>query len=188
MSDVPMGSTQPPLNTDDFLQWRDTEHRTLIDKYHHTRALEAELNQWKTWGIIEIAVRNPSVANYMEHWEGRAIKAEQALAALEAENKRLQNPVTLTDTLTHSRTCSAGHDLDSDCTCGLDYRVQLQTSQTLHAAWIKRASEAEQQVAALEARNKELREKARLAQADTAAIHELMTIYNLGGWTDSIAQ
>ena len=81
----------------------------------------------------------------------RIARSEQALAALEAENKRLRNPVTLTDTLTHSRTCSAGYDLDSDCTCGLDYRVQLQTSQTLHAAWIKRASEAEQQVAALEA-------------------------------------
>jgi hypothetical protein len=39
-----------------------------------------ELDQWKTWGIIEIAVRNPNVASYMEHWEGRATKAEESLA------------------------------------------------------------------------------------------------------------
>jgi hypothetical protein len=35
-----------------------------------------ELHLMKTAGIIEVAVRNPSVAEYMEHWEGRATKAE----------------------------------------------------------------------------------------------------------------
>jgi hypothetical protein len=38
--------------------------------------LTQEIEQWKTWGIIEIAVRNPNVASYMEHWENRAVKAE----------------------------------------------------------------------------------------------------------------
>lgn len=33
------------------------------------------------WGMVELAVRNPNVASYMEHWEGRAIKAENALMA-----------------------------------------------------------------------------------------------------------
>lgn len=33
-------------------------------------------------GIIEVAVRNPSVADYMTHWEGRAETAEAALAEL----------------------------------------------------------------------------------------------------------
>lgn len=47
--------------------------------------LEQELEQWKNWGIIEIAVRNPDVLEYMEHWEGRAIKAEQTLARVAAE-------------------------------------------------------------------------------------------------------
>ena len=37
---------------------------------------EEELEQWKTWGIIEIAVRNPNVKAYMDHWEGRTAKAE----------------------------------------------------------------------------------------------------------------
>lgn len=30
-------------------------------------------------GIIEVAIRNPSVADYMAHWEARAEKAEAAL-------------------------------------------------------------------------------------------------------------
>lgn len=46
---------------------------------------EREQNQqWRTWGIIEIAVRNVNVASYMTEWEGRAINAEARLAALEA--------------------------------------------------------------------------------------------------------
>jgi hypothetical protein len=31
---------------------------------------------WTTCGIIELAVRNPNVSSYMDHWEGRALKAE----------------------------------------------------------------------------------------------------------------
>jgi hypothetical protein len=46
--------------------------------------LKAEIGQWKTWCIVEIAVRNPSVAEYMEHWEGRAIKAEATVERLSA--------------------------------------------------------------------------------------------------------
>lgn len=38
--------------------------------------LRRELHLMKTAGIIEVAVRNPSVSEYMEHWEGRALKAE----------------------------------------------------------------------------------------------------------------
>lgn len=67
-------------------------------------------------------------------------------AALKARVEQLTNPITLTETLTHSRTCSAGYDLDADCICGLDYRIQLQTEQNLHAAWMKRAMEAEARV------------------------------------------
>ena len=47
--------------------------------------LEAELNLMKTSGIAEVAVRNPSVMEYMKHWEGRAEAAEAKLAkAVEA--------------------------------------------------------------------------------------------------------
>ena len=34
-------------------------------------------------GIIEVAIRNPNVMEYMRHWEGRAEKAEAALEAME---------------------------------------------------------------------------------------------------------
>jgi hypothetical protein len=85
------------------------------------------------------------------------IQIERLTAALR-EMERLQNPITLVETLTHSRICSAGYDLDSDCICGLDYRIQLQTSQNLHAAWMKRALEAEIEVERLRDRERVLAE------------------------------
>jgi hypothetical protein len=42
-------------------------------------ALERELNVLQGAGIAEIAVRNPNVTHYMNHWEERALKAEQCL-------------------------------------------------------------------------------------------------------------
>lgn len=42
---------------------------------------EAEI-QWTRWGIIEVAVRNPSVSDYVTHWEGRTLTAEATLTAL----------------------------------------------------------------------------------------------------------
>jgi len=45
-----------------------------------------EVEHYNKSGIVEIAVRNPSVADYMAHWEGRAEKAE-------AENERLRERV-----------------------------------------------------------------------------------------------
>ena len=47
-------------------------------------ALEAELHLMKTSGVAEVAVRNPSVMEYMKHWEGRAETAEAKLAKNEA--------------------------------------------------------------------------------------------------------
>lgn len=43
-------------------------------------ALREELHLMKTAGIIEVAVRNPSVSDYMNHWEKRAETAEARLA------------------------------------------------------------------------------------------------------------
>ncbi len=42
--------------------------------------LEAENQILKTSGIAEVAVRNSSVMEYMQHWEGRAERAEAKLA------------------------------------------------------------------------------------------------------------
>lgn len=41
--------------------------------------LRSELDHFTRSGIIEIAVRNQSVAEYMRHWEGRAEKAERTV-------------------------------------------------------------------------------------------------------------
>jgi hypothetical protein len=60
---------------------------------HQKRTDEAEAKlaqieqQWETWGIVEIAVRNPNVSEYMNHWEGRTTKAE-------AENDKLRGQVS----------------------------------------------------------------------------------------------
>ena len=50
---------------------------TIYSLEERIKELEREIEQWKTWGIVEIAVRNPNVASYVEHWEKRAIKAEK---------------------------------------------------------------------------------------------------------------
>ena len=49
---------------------------------------EAENEQWRTWGIVELAVRNTNVASYVEHWEGRTEKAEAKNERLQAQLKR----------------------------------------------------------------------------------------------------
>jgi hypothetical protein len=53
----------------------------------------------------------------------------------------------VSETLTHARNCG-WHTVggDGDCTCGLEYRIQLQTEQTMSAAWRKRAEEAEAEI------------------------------------------
>jgi len=59
------------------------EHRTpFVPECLYTAACE-ELHLMKTAGIVEVAVRNPSVAEYMRHWEGRAEAAERKLALRE---------------------------------------------------------------------------------------------------------
>jgi hypothetical protein len=47
--------------------------------------VEAERETLTTSGIIEVAVRNPSVMEYMKHWEARAEAAEAALATARAD-------------------------------------------------------------------------------------------------------
>lgn len=42
--------------------------------------LKAENHLLKTAGVIEVAVRNPNVAEYIRHWEARAEAAEAKLA------------------------------------------------------------------------------------------------------------
>ena len=50
----------------------------------------AELTRWATWGTIEVAIRNPNVASYIEHWEKRALSAEAERDALRVRVKELE--------------------------------------------------------------------------------------------------
>ncbi len=93
---------------------------------------------WGRLGTVEGILRNDACKDIE-----RLSRAEQRVKELEV------SPEALSEQLTHSRTCSAGFDLDADCTCGLDYRIQLQTEQNIRAAWMKRALEAEQENTAL---------------------------------------
>jgi hypothetical protein len=54
----------------------------LTDEQREILRLRREVEMLTKAGIVEVAVRNPSVAEYMRHWEDRAIKAESALASL----------------------------------------------------------------------------------------------------------
>lgn len=62
--------------------------------------LTAEVERLTKGSICEVAATNPSVMEYMRHWEGRAEKAETELEAERAENQRLRatlSAITATD-------------------------------------------------------------------------------------------
>jgi hypothetical protein len=69
----------------DQIRWAQRRANTVSELEARIDRLEAELHTMKTSGVIEVAVRNPSVSEYMAHWEGRAEKAEARVAALEAK-------------------------------------------------------------------------------------------------------
>ena len=64
----------------------------------------------------------------------------------------MSEPTPRTETLTHGRNCTAWTDQhgyqinEEDCTCGLKWRIQTQTAETLLVAWQKRCTEAEQEL------------------------------------------
>lgn len=59
--------------------------------------LGQELEHFTKSGIIEVAVRNPSVMDYMRHWEGRAETAEAALTAEQARIADLEGALSKID-------------------------------------------------------------------------------------------
>lgn len=90
--------------------------------------LEAENRLLTTYGIDEVAVRNPEVMEYMQHWEGRALDAEAKLAMadkLASEFKNCLEVLTKED----GYVCCSGHQ----CGC---------YGASLHAQAIYYANEA----------------------------------------------
>lgn len=64
----------------------------------------------------------------------------------------LRNENRETERLTHTRSCPQLSPADDNaCTCGLEWRIQLATEKTMHAAWRKRAEEAESKLLSLTA-------------------------------------
>jgi hypothetical protein len=64
------------------------EHQKKADEAEAKAAQLEEL--WKTWGVVEIAIRNPNVASYMAEWEKRATEAEEKVIQLWKENRQLR--------------------------------------------------------------------------------------------------
>ena len=57
------------------------------------RELQRDVDYLTNAGVIECAIRNKSVSDYMDHWEGRTLKAEAALATAEAKRDALREQV-----------------------------------------------------------------------------------------------
>jgi chromosome segregation ATPase len=66
-------------------------------------AADAELQNWRTWGTIEVAIRNPSVSSSMDHWERRAESAESALTAERTRREGLEARIRDYDALAADR-------------------------------------------------------------------------------------
>jgi hypothetical protein len=62
------------------LHFRSTEWGKRIIAAAVKVAQESRDAEWGAWGIVEVSVRNPSVVEYMKHWEERATKAEAEIA------------------------------------------------------------------------------------------------------------
>lgn len=109
------------------------------------------------------------------------------------------NLATRESGLFHTQSCPAWrneHGVEvhrTDCTCGLRYRIELSTERTMHAAWRKRAEEAEAENTALRARvaalEGALRESEDAVKLDdktreaSRAVSDAITYAQNGGWT-----
>jgi hypothetical protein len=83
--------------------------------------------------------------NLKPGWLGRQFKrVNDDVAIWPPWMKREAGFMDETNPLTHTRSCPMLTPLsDERCTCGLEYRIALATEQEMHAAWRKRAEEAE---------------------------------------------
>lgn len=76
------------LCADDLEPLLDQLHREAEASDAALLALQQDADLVRHGCIIEIAVRNQSVSDYMTHWEGRALKAEAQVLALQQERDR----------------------------------------------------------------------------------------------------
>lgn len=134
----------------------DIQHQAIDALRVRVRELEQELSlrppksDWDRLNRVFKSTSDKTIDQSMEiewlHSELRAVTQELAT---------IKSPDLRKEKLQHKRNCSAwhsehGHEINGeDCTCGLRFLIQVQTEQTLHAAWRKRAEEAETSLAAI---------------------------------------
>ena len=86
-----------------------------------------------------------------EDWRKREQEAFRGMEAVMTDPERIA-------ALEHTRSCPAlTPGSEYECTCGLDWRIKLQTEQEMHNAWRKRAEQSERELAAANALIEELR-------------------------------
>src|SRR5687768_16294752 len=66
-------------------------HATLSTVVAENERLRDEVSTLTTCGVIEVAIRNASVQEYCDHWEGRATRAESENESLRAELGRVRS-------------------------------------------------------------------------------------------------
>ena len=72
--------------------WNRRSDATLTALREEVERLTREVEHYNKNGIVEISVRNVSVADYMAHWEGRTERAEAELIALRQRVKEVLEP------------------------------------------------------------------------------------------------
>ena len=81
----PFGKHDAGIVDADFARQLETELAAMAKELAEARAdtraakVKLELGALATAGVVEVAARNPNVAEFIRHWEGRALKAEREL-------------------------------------------------------------------------------------------------------------
>jgi|ERR1700722_5596231 len=87
-------STQPQTDC------ADCEFESAVHAAH-----EHPKRDWRTMGIVELACENQSVSDYIEHWEGRALKAEAQLAASRTVERPRAHKSRMSDSSLYDEVC-----------------------------------------------------------------------------------
>jgi hypothetical protein len=72
----PFGNETLNRKRGDWVMLNPEEAAFTLAAYSASESERAD-RQWREWGVVEVAVRNPQVADYCQHWEGRTEAAEK---------------------------------------------------------------------------------------------------------------
>lgn len=109
----------------------DYDHKVNMSRYYDGKVYCTSCEHVST-GWVKGKTQDEAIENAIKIWNTRTLVDQQ--------------PVVLP---LHTRSCSAAWRNSEECTCGLEWRIKLQTEQEMHNAWRKRAEEAEAELAML---------------------------------------